>query len=148
MLRTKLQDDLTQALKDREADKLSILRFVMAKIKNQEIEKKAELSDEETMVILKKVDRELHESLDAAKKGSREDLVAENTKQIKLLAPYIPAQMSDVDLEVAIKKLIEENKDVAAKNPKAIIGICMGRLRSQADPTRIMSTLRALVPDV
>lgn len=81
MLRQKLQDDQLNALKTGNKEVLEILRFVIAKIKNQEIEKKTELTDEETVAVLKKVVRELNESKDAAVKAVRQDLIEQNEKQ-------------------------------------------------------------------
>lgn len=142
MLRQKLQDDQLSALKEGNKDVLEIIRFVLAKVKNQEIEKKEELSDEETLVVLKKVVRELNESKDAAVKADRKDLVDQNEKQIAVLSPYLPQELSDEELGKEIEMLLEKNKEVFENNKKAIIGICMKELRSKADGTRIMKLLQ------
>lgn len=142
MLRQKLQDDQLNALKTGNKEVLEILRFVIAKIKNQEIEKKSELSDEETVAVLKKVVRELNESKEAAIKGDRKDLIEQNEKQIAIISPYLPAELTDEDLEKEIQAILEKNKELFATNKKAIIGICMKELRSKADGTRIMKLLQ------
>lgn len=142
MLRQKLQDDQLSALKAGNKDVLEIIRFVLAKVKNQEIEKKEELSDEETLVILKKVLRELNESKDAAVKANRKDLIDQNEKQIAVLSPYLPQELSDEELGKEINMLLEKNKEIFESNKKAIIGICMKELRSKADGTRIMKLLQ------
>ena len=142
MLRQKLQDDQLSALKAGNKDVLEIIRFVLAKVKNQEIEKKEELSDEETLVILKKVLRELNESKDAAVKADRKDLIDQNEKQIAVLSPYLPQELSDEELGKEINMLLEKNKEIFESNKKAIIGICMKELRSKADGTRIMKLLQ------
>ncbi len=142
MLRQKLQDDQLSALKAGNKEVLEIIRFVLAKVKNQEIEKKEELSDEETLVVLKKVVRELNESKDAAVKADRKDLVDQNEKQIAVLNPYLPQELSDEELGKEINMLLEKNKEIFESNKKAIIGICMKELRSKADGTRIMKLLQ------
>ncbi len=142
MLRQKLQDDQLNALKSGNKEVLEILRFVIAKVKNQEIEKKEELNDEETLSVLKKVVRELNESKDAAVKGSRKDLVDQNDKQIAILSPYLPKELSDEELEKEIQQVLDKNKELFESNKKAIIGICMKELRSKADGTRIMKLLQ------
>ena len=142
MLRQKLQDDQLIALKSGNKEVLEILRFVIAKVKNQEIEKKEELNDEETLIVLKKVVRELNESKDAATKGNRKDLVEQNGKQIAILGPYLPQELTDEELEKEIRSVLEKNKELFESNKKAIIGICMKELRSKADGTRIMKLLQ------
>lgn len=142
MLRQKLQDDQLKALKSGNKEVLEILRFAISKLKNLEIEKKTELNDEETVVVLKKVVRELNESKDAAVKAGRQDLIEQNEKQIAIIAPYLPKELSDEDLEKEIQTVLEKNKELFESNKKAIIGICMRELRSKADGTRIMKLLQ------
>ncbi|MBP6044632.1 MAG: GatB/YqeY domain-containing protein [Microgenomates group bacterium] len=142
MLRQKLQDDQLNALKTGNKEVLEILRFVIAKIKNQEIEKKTELTDEETVAVLKKVVRELNESKDAAVKAVRQDLIEQNEKQISIISPYLPQELSDEALEKEIQTVLDNNKELFDTNKKAIIGICMKELRSKADGTRIMKLLQ------
>lgn len=142
MLRQKLQDDQLSALKSGNREVLEILRFVIAKVKNQEIEKKEELNDEETLTVLKKVVRELNESKDAAVKADRKDLIDQNEKQIEILSTYLPQELTDEELEKEIKEVLDKNKELFESNKKAIIGICMKELRSKADGSRIMKLLQ------
>lgn len=141
MLRQKLQEDQLKALKSGDKNKLQVLRFIISKIKNKEIEKKEELNDEETLIILKKFAKELKESIQAFEKGNRADLVEENKKQLEIVSQYLPVEISDEDLKKEIEKIITDNKTLYDQNPKAIIGICMKLLRSKADPSRIMKVL-------
>lgn len=141
MLTQKLQDDQVQALKSGDKDRLSVLRYILAQIQNKKIEKQAELSDDDVIAVLKKAAKELKESVEAFEKGGRKDLVSEYKKQLDILTPYLPKEMSDEELTKAIDELIEKNKELYEKNPKAIIGICMKELRSKADSSRILAIL-------
>ncbi len=142
MLRQKLQDDQMTALKSGDKTKLEILRFILAQIKNKEIDKKSELTDEETLGVLKKVAKELKESIEAFEKGKRKDLADDSRKQLEIVSFYLPAEISDEELKGEVEKVIKENQAVFNNNQKAIIGICMKQLKSKADPGRIMKTLR------
>ncbi len=145
MIKQKLQEDQLNALKSGDKDKLSILRYIIAQIKNKEIEKKADATDDEVISILKKNVKELKESIDAFTKGGRADLVAEYEKQLRLVIPYLPAEISEEKLIAAIRDLMEKNKDAYQQNPKIIIGVCMKELKSKADPSRIMRVLNQLI---
>ncbi|MFA6017067.1 MAG: GatB/YqeY domain-containing protein [Patescibacteria group bacterium] len=145
MLRQKLQDDQITALKSGEKTKLNVLRFILAQIKNKEIDKKSELNDEETMVVLRKVIKELKESVEAFEKGGRKELADDNKKQLEVASAYLPSEISDEELKIEIEKVIKENQAVFDNNQKAIIGICMKALKSKADPSRIMKTLQGIM---
>ncbi len=149
MLRQKLQDDQIIALKSGDKTKLEILRFILAQIKNKEIDKNplrrladgGELNDEETLVVIKKVTKELKESIEAFEKGGRKDLSDDSKKQLEIVSVYLPAEISDEELYEEVEKVIKENQAVFDKNKKSIIGICMKQLKSKADPGRIMKVL-------
>ncbi len=147
MLRQKLQEDQIAALKSGDKDKLSVLRFIIAQIKNKEIDKDppagGDLNDEETLAVLKKFAKELKESIDAFEKGNRADLVDASKKQLAIVSQYLPAEISDEDLKKEIEKIVSDNKAVYDQNPKVIIGICMKQLKTKADPSRIMKVLSA-----
>ena len=144
MVIQKLQDDLVQALKSQDKNKLSVLRYILAQIQNKQIEKQATLSDDDVNSVLKKIAKELKESVEAFEIGSRNDLVIEYKKQLDIVTPYLPQELSDEDLEKAIDELLEKNQELYEKNPKAIIGICMKELRQKADAGRILKILQNL----
>lgn len=145
MLRQKLQDDQIKALKSGDKVSLTVIRFVISQVKNREIEKKSELNDEEILVVLKKFAKELKESIDAFTKGNRQELVEENKKQLEVVSLYLPKEISDEELAIEMDKILEENKSLVDTNPKAVIGVVMGKLKSKADPGRIMPLLRSKI---
>lgn len=138
MLSAKLQEDQLVALRAGDRDRLDVLRYILSQIKNKEIEKKDTLTDEEVLVILKKITRELKDSIESFEKGGRDDLVAANKKQLEIISVYLPEELSDEELENEIKAVIAQNSDLAKQNSKALIGICVGRLKAKADPSRIV----------
>lgn len=141
MIVKKLQDEQINSLKSGDKTRLEIIRYILAQIKNREIEKKGELTDEESVTVLKKIVKELKESIEASQKGQREDLASGYQKQLEIVSEYLPAEISDEKLKKEIDALIDKNRDLYTKNPKAIIGICVKELRSKADPSRIMKIL-------
>jgi len=145
MLRQKLQDDSILALKAGNKTRLSVLRFILAQVKNKEIDKQSELNDEETMVVLRKVIKELKESVEAFEKGGRKELLEDSKKQLEIALVYLPAEIGDDELKKEIERVIKENQAVFDNNQKVIIGLCMKELKSKADPGRIMKTLQAFL---
>jgi hypothetical protein len=145
MLRQKLQDDQIASLKAGDKTRLNVLRFILAQIKNKEIDKKSDLNDEEVLVVLRKVIKELKESVEAFEKGERKELAEDSKKQLEIASVYLPAEISDSELKGEIEKVIKENQAVFDNNQKAIIGICMKQLKSKADPGRIMKILQGII---
>ena len=151
MLKQQIFTDQIQALKKHDQEKLSILRYILAQIKNQEIDKKtpeskgiSELTDDETALVLRKIAKELNESIAAFKKGDRQDLISEYQKQLQVVSSYLPKDLSDAELKQEIEKIMQENQAVYKKNPKALIGIAVGKLKSKADSARIVRILQSI----
>lgn len=133
-------------MKAKEVLKLQTIREIISKIKNKEIDKGGPLVDEEILEVIKKIKKEILESVESFEKGGRADLVAETKKQLAIVTSYLPAEISDEELKTQITALLEKNKDVIAKNQKASIGICMKELRSKADSARILAALKQILP--
>lgn len=142
MIKEKLQTDQLTALKSSDKKTLEVLRYILAQIINKEIDKQTDLTDEEVISILRKQVKELQESIDAFNKGGRTDLATQSEEQKQIVVRYLPAEISDEELEKEVKRIIEENKEAYEKNPKLIIGICMKELKNKAEPGRIMKVIQ------
>lgn len=144
MIKQKLQAEQIIALKAGEKEKLTTLRYILAQIKNKEIDKMADLSEEEEISVMRKIAKELKESIEAFQKGARNDLVAQSQTQLDLVNAYLPQEISDEELKKEIEKIISLNQEVYNKNQKAIIGIAVKKLKTKAEPARIIQILQTL----
>ncbi len=142
MLRDKIQTEMIAALKNHEEEKLQTLRFILARIKNQEIEKKTELNDEETVAVLRKFAKELRESIESFAKAGRNELANASKKQLETVSSYLPPEMSEENLKKAVDEIVAKNAELYQKNPKALIGITMNELKGKAEPARILKLLK------
>ena len=145
MLKNQLKNDLLSALKEKNEKKVSILRFALSRIQNEEINKQRQLTDEEVLLILQKIKQELEETKEAAIKAQREDLEKKADEELNIIAPYLPKPLSDEELKQEIQKIIEENKDLWQKNPKSLIGICVKALKTKAETKRIVEVVNSLI---
>lgn len=142
MLYEQLQAEQITALKTKDTLKLLTLRGIIAQVKNKEIDKGSALTDEEVLSVVKKTKKELLESIESFTKGGRADLTEESKKQLELVSAYLPAELTDEELEKAVRSLFAANTEAIAKNPKAIIGICMKELKNKAESSRILAALQ------
>lgn len=144
MIKQTIQADQIAAMKAKESDRLTTLRYILAQIKNKEIEKRVELSDTEIVDILRKEDKKLKEAAVEFRSGNREDLALENEEQSKIIAAYLPQELSDADLKEKVQVIIDENRAIFEKNPSAMIGICIGRLKDVAASSRIAAIVKEM----
>lgn len=144
MIKQKLLADQLTAMKAKESAKLETLRYILAQIKNVEIEKKQDLAEEEVINIIRRESKKLQDSIASFEAGNRNDLADESKAQLAILAEYLPKEASDDELKQDIQALIDENKDLFEKNPNALIGICVAKLKSKADPSRISQMVRGM----
>lgn len=107
-LRTKILDDIKIAMKARDAEKLSVLRFVNAEIKNKEIAVRPnELTDEDVMKVLKKYLKQRKEAADQYAQANRQDLVDQETAEAAIIEPYLPEMLSEEQLKPIVAEVIK-----------------------------------------
>ncbi len=135
-LREKISSDLKNALRDRKAVDLSVLRMLQSAIRNKEIEKKrgdAGLTDEEVIEVIMSEIKKRKEAIEGYIKGQRQDLVDKENAEIAVLMGYMPKQMGEVEIREEAKKAIEE---AGAKKPQdmgKVMKILMPRMKGKAD---------------
>src|SRR3989338_5544696 len=107
-LKLKIQTDLDSAMKSKDAVRLSTLRLLKAAIIKFEVagSAKREATDEDVLAITGKEMKQRRDSIDAFRKGGREDLAAKEEAEMKILQSYLPAQMSDDELRAVIKEVV------------------------------------------
>ncbi len=143
MLKNKIQADTIAAMKKGEKEKLAVLRYLAAQIKNAEIEKgKSELPDEEIIKIITSQIKKLEETLALVSRAQRQDLRQKTLAEIEILSAYLPKQLSKEELLEAIKKIKAEHGEV--QNAGALIGLAVKILRGKADNRRIAQTVQEL----
>lgn len=141
MLKNKIQQDIIEAMKGGQKEKLEVLRYLGAQIQNAEIERgKKELTDEEIIKLLSSQIKKLQESLALFEKGRRLDLLDKTKKEIAVLAAYLPSQLNDEALEAEITKIIQQNPSI--KHPGSLIGLCLKTLTGRADGAKIAQIIR------
>ncbi len=144
VFKKKIQEDQIAALKSGDSDRVDTLRYILAQVKNKEIEKKSELEDVEVVSVVQKFKRELSEAIIQFEKGGRGDLVQNNKRQLETIAEYLPAEMTEEELKQAVAAIISKNQELYTANPKAILGVAIRELKGKADSTRVIAAIDSL----
>jgi len=133
MLKEKLQQDVKDALKSGDSKKRMVLGMVLAAIKNKEIEKRSELSDDDVVAVIATEIKKRKDSIEQFEKGGRPELAEGERKEAEMLMVYMPEQMSEEDLRNEIDKTITETGIKDMKEMGKLIGAVMAKVKSKAD---------------
>ena len=137
MLRDQINNSLKDAMKSGEKLKLSTLRLVNAAIKNADIEArgggKPPLDDAALLGLLQKMIKQRQESVELYEKGGRAELAAGERGEIEIIQGFLPKQMSDAEVDAAIKAAIAETGAASVKDMGKVIGVLRGKDAGQMD---------------
>ena len=129
----RLQADQTSALKAGEKERLSALRLLSSELKNRRIELGRDLTDEDAIEVLMKALKQRRESEEQYVKGGRPELAAREAAEAEVIRGYLPAQISDEELNAMIDATIAEAGASTMKDMGAVMGRLMPKLKGRAD---------------
>jgi len=144
-LKQKLTDDLRQAMRDGDTVKRSSIRLLMAAINNAEIARRGTLKDTDILGIITKEVRQHHESIDAFKQGSRQDLVAQEEAELAILQGYLPQQMTREEVVEAARRVIEEVGALGPGDKGKVMPKLVAQLKGRADGREINAVVSELL---
>ena len=144
-LQQKLTDDLKQAMKGGDTVKRSVIRLVMAAIKNAEIAKQKALEDGDILGIIAKEVRQRKESIEAFKEGDRPELAANEEAEMAILKAYMPAQMSRDEIVAEARKVIEEVGAGGLGDKGKVMPKLIAKLKGKADGREINEVVTELL---
>jgi hypothetical protein len=143
----RLRDDLKEAMRKGDKGRVSVIRMVLAAIKNAEIAHRAPLDDSGILGVIAKEARQHRESIEAFTKGERPDLVAAEESQLAVLTEYLPQQMSHEEIVVAARRLIEEMGARGPADKGKVMPKLMAELRGRAEGKEINAVVTELLAD-
>jgi len=129
----KINEEMVSAAKAKDKIRLSAVRMIKTALHNKEIELIRPLNETETMQLLSVMVKQRKDSIEQFAKGGRTDLVEKEEAELKVVQEFLPAQMSDEEVENLIKKAIAEAGAVSAKDMGKVMKILMPQITGRAD---------------
>jgi uncharacterized protein YqeY len=144
-LKQKLVEDLKQALRGGDKVRRSVIRLVMAAIKNAEIDRQVTLEDADILGVIAKEARQRRESIEAFKQGNRQDLVTQEEAELAILNQYLPQQMSRQEIIVEARRVIEEVGARGTGDKGKVMPKLIAQLKGKADGREINEVVTELL---
>ena len=148
-----LRDDINNALKDamkaKDASRVSTLRLMNSAIKDKDIEArglgKPSLPDEDLLSLFQKMIKQRQESAEMYDKGGRQDLVAQERAEIEIITAYLPKQMSEDEMKAVIAAAVQETGAATIKDMGKVIGALKAKYTGQMDFAKASGLVKGLL---
>ena len=163
MLKEKIQKDLNSALKEKKELEVSVLRLLLSAIfnkekekryklskekpelKEEELEKESELTDEKVIDVISSEIKKRKESILEVEKGKRPELVEKEKKELEILEKYLPEQLSEEEIKKLAKEVIEKIGATGPKNIGKVMAELMPKIKGKADGTLVSKIVKELL---
>ncbi|EKT6363162.1 GatB/YqeY domain-containing protein [Campylobacter coli] len=144
-LKEQILNDIKEAMKQKDYFKRDTLRTLNAAFKQVEVDERIELSDERILKIIASEIKKRKDAIELYSKGGREDLAQKEQKEIALFESYLPQQLSDEELQAALKEMIANLGVSSLKDQGLVMKEAKAKFGARVDGKRLNVTLRELL---
>lgn len=145
-IKEQIMADLKQAMKDKEQDKLRVLRSLKSKLLEREISERkggeGELTDEQTIEVLMKAAKQRKESIDQFEKGDRNDLADAEKEELEIINSYLPKMLSEEEVRDIAKEKIDELGAEDMSDMGQVMGVLMQELKGKAEGSVVSKVVK------
>jgi len=141
-LKAQLQDDMKSAMRTRDKERLAVIRMLMAAVKQREVDERSELSDADVLAVVEKMVKQRRDAEQQYRDADRPELADAEAAEIAVLEHYLPAQLSEAEIDQAIEKAIVESEASSMRDMGKVMGVLKPRLQGQADMAVVSQRLK------
>lgn len=145
-LTEQIRADMTAAMKAQEKERLSTLRMLQSALKNEQINSGHELSDEEAMTVIRKAVKQRQDSIEQYTNAGRTELADKERSEMELLRTYLPAEMSDEELETGLREIIASTGAASKKDMGKVMKEATARYKGRVDGKKVQEAVSRLLP--
>jgi len=142
-LKERITEDMKAAMRSGDKERLGAIRMITAAIKQREVDERITLDDAQVTSVLEKMIKQRKESLVQFQSGGRQDLADKESAEIALLQTYLPAQLSDAELDHLITEAIANTGATSIKDMGKVMGIIKTRAAGRADMGAVGARIKA-----
>jgi len=141
MLKTRLQQDLNQARKDRDRDRVTLLSMTISEVRNREIELGREADEEEVSAVIVRAIKRRKESAELMRGGGRPELAEGEEREAVALSAYLPEQLTEAEVRALVREIVESGVTVIGP----VMGELSKRIRGRFDGREANRIVRELL---
>lgn len=145
MLKQDIEQQLKEALKSREELRLSTLRFLLSAVKNEEIAKQKEATDEDVITVVQRQIKQRKESIEAYTNGNRPELAEKEKQELEILSKFLPQQMTEDEIKKIVDEVIASLPENEKKNFGKVMGIVMVRVKGKAEGSLVSKVVKEVL---
>jgi hypothetical protein len=145
MLKDVLNKDLKKYMKEKNTLALNAVRSIISEIKNKEVEKAAELTEEEIVQLIRKQIKMREDSIEQFERADRNDLAEKERKEAEILQGYLPEQLSDEELRKIIEEAINEVNATSKKDFGKVMKLVIQKVQGKADGKKVSEILSTIL---
>jgi uncharacterized protein YqeY len=141
-LKDRITEDMKAALRAGAKERLGTIRLALAAIKQREVDERITLDDAQVLAVLEKMIKQRREAITQFQSGGRADLVAKETAEITVLQGYLPAQMSEAEIEELIAQSIAATGATSIKDMGKVMGLVKAKAQGKADMGAVSARIK------
>jgi len=142
-LKEQISAEMKQAMRDKDTYKLGTIRLLMAAMKQKEVDERIEITDAHIIAIVEKMIKQRKDSIAQFQLAAREDLVANETQEMKVLELYLPAQLSEGEVMTAVQNAVAESGATGPQDMGKVISLLKPLLAGKADMGKVSGLVKA-----
>ncbi len=142
-LKARIQEDVKNAMRAQERDRLATLRLVTAAIKQKEVDERVDLDDTQVLAVLDKMVKQRRESLEQYQQAGRDDLAAQEQFELDLIQTYLPEQLGEDELAALISKTIAELGASSIRDMGSVMNALRSEVQGRADMKAVSQAVKA-----
>jgi hypothetical protein len=142
-LKERITEDMKAAMRAAEKERLSTIRMVQAAIKQREVDERIVLDDAQVIAVLEKMVKQRKESIAQFEQGGRQDLADKEQAEIVLLQSYLPAQLSDAEIDALIKEAVATTGAASVKDMGKVMAAVKAKAAGRADMGAVSARIKA-----
>jgi hypothetical protein len=141
----RVQDDLKQAMKARDAERTSTLRMLLAEVKNERIKLGHEVDEAEFLTVVQRGVKQRQDAVEQYRKGGREDLAAKEEREAAMLGAYLPAQVSAAEVRAAVEELVRSEGLAGPSGLGRVMQTVLPRFKGRFDGKALQAIAREVL---
>jgi uncharacterized protein len=142
-LKQRINDDVKIAMREKDKDRLTTLRMILAAIKQKEVDERIELDDTQILAVLDKMAKQHRDSIDQFEQAGRNDLVEKENRELAIVQTYLPTQLTEAEIQQLLQDAIQETGAASMQDMGKIMAVLKPKLQGRADMGKISGLVKA-----